>query len=92
MMVDGRTDGKGKNRRANVAGGTPLARDCGKIIPAVLVRRPKSNVACWPRLCENAKTLNEGRTSRSFKTTLGVHTASLFNFEVELENIILGAF
>jgi hypothetical protein len=45
-----------------------------------------------PRLCENAKTLNEGRTSRSFKTTLGVHTASLFNFEVELENIILGAF
>jgi len=41
------------------------------------------------RLCENAKTLNRDRTSYSFRTILGAHTASQFNFEIELENIIL---
>jgi hypothetical protein len=41
------------------------------------------------RLCENAKTLNRDRTSYSFKTILGAHTASQFNFEIELKNIIL---
>ncbi|MEY2527298.1 MAG: hypothetical protein QOE73_2069 [Verrucomicrobiota bacterium] len=33
MMVGGRSNRKGKNRRANVAGGTPLTRDCGKLTP-----------------------------------------------------------
>jgi hypothetical protein len=33
MMVGGRSTGKGKNRRANVAGGTWLTRDCGKPTP-----------------------------------------------------------
>ena len=48
-----------------------------------------ADVAYGSRLCENAKTLNRDRTSYSFKTNLGAHTASQFNFEIELENIIL---
>jgi hypothetical protein len=50
------------------------------------------NVGSWPRLCEKPKTLDCDGINYSFKTTLGIHTASRFNFEVELENIILGAF
>jgi hypothetical protein len=45
--------------------------------------------AFWPRLRENAKTLERGRTSYSFKTSLGAHTVSPFNFAIEAENIIL---
>jgi hypothetical protein len=44
-----------------------------------------------PSLCENAKTLDQDRTSYSFKTALAADTASLFNFEIEPENIILVA-
>ena len=44
------------------------------------------------RPCEKPKAPDCDRISYSFKTTLGIHTASRFNFEVELENIILGAF
>src|SRR5262249_16345146 len=44
-----------------------------------------------PRVCENAKTLNRDRTSYSFETVLAAHIASPFNFEIELENIILVA-
>jgi hypothetical protein len=42
------------------------------------------NVRLGSRLCENAKTLNRDRTSYSFKAILGAHTASQFNFEIEL--------
>jgi hypothetical protein len=48
--------------------------------------------SCGPRPCEKPKAPDCDRISYSFKTTLGIHTASRFNFEVELENIILGAF
>jgi hypothetical protein len=41
------------------------------------------------RLCEKAKTLDRHRTSHSFNTASGVHTASAFNFEIEFKNIIL---
>jgi hypothetical protein len=41
--------------------------------------------------CENAKTLNRDRTSYSFEIVLGAQIASPFNFENELENIILVA-
>jgi hypothetical protein len=44
------------------------------------------------RPCKKPKAPDCDRISYSFKTTLGIHTASRFNFEVELENIILGAF
>jgi hypothetical protein len=37
----------------------------------------------------SAFELNRDRTSYSFKTILGAHTASQFNFEIELKNIIL---
>src|SRR5262245_17173764 len=47
------------------------------------------NVGYGPRVCENAKTLNRDRTSYSFETVLAAHIASPFNFEIELENIIL---
>src|SRR5262245_56171740 len=50
-----------------------------------------SDVGYGPRLCENAKTLNRDRTSYSFECVLGAHIASPFNFEIELENIILVA-
>src|SRR5215831_3329637 len=43
------------------------------------------------RVCENAKALNRDRTSYSFETVLAAHIASPFNFEIELENIILVA-
>ena len=45
--------------------------------------------ASGPRLCEKAKTLDRDRTSHSFNTALGVHTASPFKFEIEFKNIIL---
>jgi hypothetical protein len=48
-------------------------------------------VRLWPRLCENAKTLNRDRTSYSFEIVLGAQIASPFNFENELKNIILVA-
>ncbi len=44
-----------------------------------------------PSLCENAKTLNRGRTSYSFKIALGAQTVSPFNFETVAEHIILVA-
>src|SRR5215831_11860051 len=44
-------------------------------------------VGSW--LCENAKTLNRGRTSYSSKTTLAAQRAREFNLEVDLKNIIL---
>ena len=50
-----------------------------------------ADVSFWPSLCENAKTLDRSRTSYSFKTALGAHTVSPFNFEIEAENIILAA-
>jgi len=40
-------------------------------------------------MCENAKALEHGRTSYSFKTSLGVHTVSPSNFAIEAKNIIL---
>ena len=43
------------------------------------------------RLCENSKTLNRDRTSYSFEIGFRAHIASQFNFEIELENIILVA-
>jgi hypothetical protein len=49
------------------------------------------DVACWPRLCENAKAINRDRTSSSLKSVFGAHIASAFNFKIELENIILVA-
>ena len=48
-------------------------------------------VAFWPRLCENAKTLDRDRTSYSFNAALAAQAASPFNFEIESENIILVA-
>jgi hypothetical protein len=51
-----------------------------------------TKVSFGSRPCEKPKAPDCDRISYSFKTTLGNHTASRFNFEVELENIILGAF
>ena len=36
-----------------------------------------------------AKTLDRDRTTHSFNTAFGVHTASPFKFEIEFKNIIL---
>jgi hypothetical protein len=44
-----------------------------------------------PRLCEKPKTLDCDRISNSFKTALGAHIASRFNFDIEPKNIILVA-
>ena len=44
-----------------------------------------------PRPCENAKAINRDRTSYSFKIVLGAYIARVFNFEIELGNIILAA-
>jgi hypothetical protein len=40
-------------------------------------------------LCENARALNRDRRSYSSKTALVAQSASGFNLEIELENIIL---
>src|SRR5690348_9729264 len=42
-----------------------------------------------PWLCENAKTLDHDRRSYSSKTVLVPQSASGFNLEIELKNIIL---
>ena len=41
------------------------------------------------RPCEKPKTLGCDRISYSFKTALGAHIASQFNFDLEPKNIIL---
>jgi hypothetical protein len=48
-----------------------------------------SDVRSGSWLCENAKTLNRDRRSYSSKTVLVAQSASGFNLEIELKNIIL---
>jgi hypothetical protein len=55
-------------------------------------RGQTSSVVNDPSLCENAKAINRDRTSSSFKTISCADLASAFNFEIEIKNIILGAF
>ena len=40
---------------------------------------------------ENAKAINRGRTSYSFKAFSCAHIASAFNFEIEIKNIVIVA-
>jgi hypothetical protein len=49
------------------------------------------HVRYWTRPCEKPKRLDCDRISYSFKTALGAHIASQFNFDIEPENIILVA-
>src|ERR1700746_3773423 len=42
-------------------------------------------------MCEKSKTLDCDRISCSFKTALGAHIASQFNFDIEPKNVILVA-
>ena len=55
------------------------------------LRPNELNVRKGSWLCENAKTLDRDRTSYSFNAAMAAQTASPFNFEVELKNIILAA-
>jgi hypothetical protein len=43
-------------------------------------------------LCENAKPLQDDRRSYSSKSALGHQLAIVFNFKIELKNVILVAF
>jgi hypothetical protein len=51
-----------------------------------------TDVAYGSWLCENAKPLQDDRRSYSSKTALGHQLAIVFNFKIELKNVILVAF
>jgi hypothetical protein len=72
-------------------GGQPMLGFSSGAVPRRSNTILPPRVSSWPRLCENAKTLNRDRTSYSFEIVLGAQIASPFNFENELKNIILVA-